>query len=114
MWLLFLAQDAWIYLTTPDYAQQSLLAFEFPWVMATSALLLGVACRQDWARYFVAVVLAARAAVACAFLLRQTDLIFSDGAFALRALSGPVLDVLMIGAVMGLRDIRRMVSRRFD
>ncbi|MDR3403861.1 MAG: hypothetical protein P4L99_15300 [Chthoniobacter sp.] len=102
------------YLFTPYYEKQDLLLHEVPIGIVMTSLLVGVWCRQFWARYLLAALALFRVVASFIILPAFAEMIMSNWVIALSMLIGPILYALVTWAVLGLPSIRRLVSRRYE
>jgi hypothetical protein len=101
---------AWVYASTEDYAKQRFLVHEIPLFAITASLLLGAICRQEWARYLLIAFLIIRVGSTLIFLptYLESPLLFFEEAIS------PVLDSLLIWALISVPSIRRLVARNYE
>jgi hypothetical protein len=110
----YLIHKGWFFFGVADYDKREYIAKSFPWLVATTTLLIAIGCRQNWARYFLAVVLVMHASLNSIplFLLMHSGLEFSEASF--RVISILFVDALIICGVLNLKSIRRLVSRQYE
>jgi len=101
----------WTVLGIPAYRRRDLLAYEAAPVILSTALLIAIGYRHNWARYLLIIMLGVRIAAAMIFFPALFQVNLTDHANLVFILSGPVLDCLVVWALIALPDIRRLTSR---
>lgn len=114
-WILARSHDVWISLTTPEDYLRDVLVKIVPLGILDTALFGALLGRQAWARYLLITYHMYRVAsylIVIPITLQVTHQV--DGALIFRMASAPVMDSLIIWALICSPDIRRLVTRTYE
>ncbi len=113
-WVLARCYDLWIFFTTPKYLEREVLVILVPFAMLDTALFGAMLARQGWSRYILIIYHMYRVASSLIVVPMYMDRILADHVFLFRMVSSPIIDSLMVWALICSADIRRLVSRTYE